>query len=73
MITKEPWGSTPEGEVERYTLTGGDGIVVRLLTYGGIVQSVEVPDRDEAGGSEPCSGGFSGGSTLRRRIDGGAR
>jgi aldose 1-epimerase len=46
MITKEPWGSTPEGEVERYTLANERGTVVRILTYGGIVQSIEVPDRD---------------------------
>jgi aldose 1-epimerase len=45
MITKEPWGSTPEGEVERYTLRNARGVLVRILTYGGIVQAIEVPDR----------------------------
>jgi aldose 1-epimerase len=45
MITKEPWGCAPEGEVERYTLVSDRGSVVRILTYGGIVQSIEVPDR----------------------------
>jgi aldose 1-epimerase len=46
MITKEPWGGTSEGAVERYTLENERGTVVRVLTYGGIVQSIEVPDRD---------------------------
>ncbi|GAA4708028.1 aldose epimerase family protein [Phytohabitans rumicis] len=43
-ITKEAWGSTPEGQVHRYTLSNGR-MRVRILTYGGILQSIEVPDR----------------------------
>ncbi|HKT06219.1 MAG TPA: aldose epimerase family protein [Rugosimonospora sp.] len=45
-MTKEPWGGTPEGAVERYTLSNERGTTVRVLSYGGIVQSIEVPDRD---------------------------
>jgi aldose 1-epimerase len=42
--TVEPFGTTPDGTaVERWTLTNGD-MTVRVLTYGGIVQSLEVPD-----------------------------
>ncbi|MQA85315.1 MAG: galactose-1-epimerase [Streptosporangiales bacterium] len=45
-IESEPFGTTPEGtEVERYTLVNARGMKVRILTYGGIVQSIEVPDR----------------------------
>jgi aldose 1-epimerase len=44
-ITKEAWGATTEGQVDRYTLTNGNGMRVRILTYGGILQSIEVPDR----------------------------
>ena len=44
-ISSEPWGSTAEGQVLRYTLTNGRGMRVRILTYGGIIQSIEVPDR----------------------------
>ena len=44
-ITREAWGSTDEGQVFRYTLTNGRGMRVRILTYGGILQSIEVPDR----------------------------
>ena len=45
-ITSEPWGEVDGQAVERYTLTGRDGMEVAILTYGGIVQSLRVPDRD---------------------------
>ena len=44
-VTSEAWGSTGEGPVIRYTLTNGRGMRVRILNYGGILQSIEVPDR----------------------------
>src|SRR5256885_3007536 len=44
-ITKQPFGSTSEGQVDRYTLTNGNGMRVRILTYGGILQTIDVPDR----------------------------
>ncbi|MCX4726802.1 aldose epimerase family protein [Streptomyces sp. NPDC090052] len=41
----EPFGRLPDGtSVHRWTLERG-GTRVRVLTYGGIVQSAEVPDR----------------------------
>jgi aldose 1-epimerase len=44
-ISVEPFGTTPDGTaVERYTLTNRD-MTVRILTYGGIIQTLEVPDR----------------------------
>ena len=46
-ITSEPFGETADGEaVERYTLTNANGMEVKIITYGGIIQSVLVPDRD---------------------------
>jgi aldose 1-epimerase len=45
-VTRESWGSVAEGPVDRYTLDDGRGLRVRVLTYGAIVQSVEVPGRD---------------------------
>ncbi|MFC5746169.1 aldose epimerase family protein [Actinomadura rugatobispora] len=45
-IGREPFGSLADGtKIERYTLSNGRGMRVRVLTYGGIVQSLEVPDR----------------------------
>src|SRR3954467_12738495 len=44
-VRSEPWGSTDEGAVQRWTLTNGRGFLVRILTYGGIIQEVRVPDR----------------------------
>ncbi|MFE9607484.1 aldose epimerase family protein [Streptomyces sp. NPDC006012] len=42
----ELFGTLPDGtRVHRWTLERA-GVRVRILTYGGIVQSVEVPDRD---------------------------
>jgi aldose 1-epimerase len=45
-ITKEFFGFTPNHQrVDRYTLTNSSGMQVKIITYGGIVQSVRVPDR----------------------------
>jgi aldose 1-epimerase len=44
-ITSEPFGQAAGTPVSRYTLSTGHGMRVRILTYGGIIQSIEVPDR----------------------------
>jgi aldose 1-epimerase len=44
-ITKEAWGTTAGGQaVDRYTLTN-NGMRVRIITYGGILQTIETGDR----------------------------
>jgi aldose 1-epimerase len=44
-ITQEPWGATAGGQaVDRYTLTNRSARI-RIITYGGILQTIEVPDR----------------------------
>ena len=44
-LTAEPFGALPDGSpVIRYTLSRPGGLTLRVLTYGGIVQSLEVPD-----------------------------
>ena len=44
-ITSEPFGSVGGQNVARYTLTNSSGMVVKILTYGGIIQEVWVPDK----------------------------
>jgi len=46
-LTAEDFGTLPDGSpVVRYTLSSDNGFAVRVLTYGGIVQSLDVPDAD---------------------------
>jgi aldose 1-epimerase len=46
QVSAEPFGTLPDGTgVERWTLES-DALRVRVLTYGGIVQTIETPDRD---------------------------
>ncbi|WP_432510311.1 aldose epimerase family protein [Kineococcus sp. SYSU DK001] len=43
-LSTEAWGRLPDGRsVERWTLTNGE-VTARVITYGGIVQSLEFPD-----------------------------
>jgi aldose 1-epimerase len=45
-LAKEPFGIVDGQAVDRYTLTNAGGMVVTIITYGGIVHSIEVPDRN---------------------------
>ena len=45
-MKKETWGQTPDGRgVDLYTLTNGKGMEARIITWGGIVVSLKVPDK----------------------------
>src|SRR5512132_2216758 len=45
-ITSAPFGNLPAGDaVTKYTLTNSRGMTVSILDYGGIIQSLSVPDR----------------------------
>ena len=47
MIKKEAFGTTRDGEaVDLFTLTNSHGMEVRAMTYGGIIVSLRVPDRN---------------------------
>jgi aldose 1-epimerase len=46
-LQKRPFGTTPEGvAVEEYVLTNDNGMEVRIITYGGVITSIRVPDRN---------------------------
>ncbi|HEX2522061.1 MAG TPA: hypothetical protein VHP35_08030 [Terriglobia bacterium] len=46
QIRKQPFGSTAKKEmVDLYTLTNAHGVEAGIITYGGIVVSLKVPDR----------------------------
>jgi aldose 1-epimerase len=46
-IAKTSFGKTEDGqEIDLYTCTNANGLVVKLTNYGAIVVSVETPDRD---------------------------
>jgi len=45
-IQKQAFGKTADGTaVELYTLTNANGVEAKIITYGGIVVSLRVPDR----------------------------
>ncbi len=46
-IKTEPFGQTPDGQaVDLVTMTNPNGIEARIITYGGIIVSLTVPDRN---------------------------
>jgi aldose 1-epimerase len=44
-VTSEPWGEVDGQPVELYTLSTEAGLTVSVSPYGGVVQSIRVPDR----------------------------
>ncbi len=46
-ITKEAFGKTPDGQaVDVYTLKNSKGAEARIMTYGGVVLSLKMPDKN---------------------------
>jgi aldose 1-epimerase len=56
-ITKASWGTANGQAVSLYTLTNSNGMKVKITNYGGVVQSIWVPDRN--GKSTNVALGFS--------------
>jgi aldose 1-epimerase len=44
-VVREPWGDVDGRAVELFTLSSGAGMSVSIASYGGVVQSIRVPDR----------------------------
>ncbi len=46
-IEVHPFGTTADGQaVDEYVLTNANGMEARIITYGGTITSIRVPDRD---------------------------
>lgn len=46
-IEKSAFGETPDGEkVDLYTCTNANGAVLKMITFGAAVQSLEMPDKE---------------------------
>jgi len=49
VVKSEPFGSLPDGTpIDIYTLTNGAGVEARVMTYGAILVSLRLPDREGA-------------------------
>ena len=44
-ISKQTWGSAHGQAVDLYSLRNRNGMIVKITNYGGVVQSIWVPDR----------------------------
>ncbi|XRG81816.1 aldose epimerase family protein [Salinisphaera sp. SPP-AMP-43] len=46
-VTQSDFGQTPDGEkVQRYHMTNANGMSVDVITFGGRIQSIELPDKN---------------------------
>lgn len=45
-LAAEPFGTVEDGPVEKYTLTNSNGMSIAVLTYGAIIQRIDVPNAD---------------------------
>ena len=55
-VSSQVWGTVNGQTVNLYTLTSGNGMTVKITNYGGVVQSIWVPDRNR--GSTNVALGF---------------
>jgi aldose 1-epimerase len=55
-ISKQSWGTANGQAVDLYTLRNSHGMTVKITNYGGVVQSIRVPDRN--GGTKNVALGF---------------
>ncbi len=45
-ISKSPWGTLPGTAIDLYTLTNKNGLEAKITNYGGIVVSLNTPDKN---------------------------
>jgi aldose 1-epimerase len=46
MVTSQPWGEFNGQPVSLYTMRNANGMEVRVMNYGGIIVSINVPDKN---------------------------
>src|SRR5881227_1730661 len=46
QVTKQSWGKTPDGTAVDLYVLKSDAIEAHIITYGGIVQALKVPDKN---------------------------
>ena len=47
-VSKSTFGKTSSGKViDLYTCTNSNGLILKMMTFGAIIVSLEIPDRDE--------------------------
>ena len=55
-VNREVWGQASDQPVERFTLTNADGNSVSILSYGAIVQSIRLEDKEMTLGFDELAG-----------------
>jgi aldose 1-epimerase len=51
MLTSQPYGNLSGTEIVQYTLTNANGMVVKILNYGGVITDIITQDRDGTPGN----------------------
>jgi aldose 1-epimerase len=51
MLTSQPYGNLADTEIVQYTLTNPDGMIVKVLNYGGVITDIITKDKDGTPGN----------------------
>ncbi|RPD38357.1 galactose mutarotase [Chitinophaga barathri] len=51
MLTSQPYGNLAGTEIVQYTLTNANGMVVKVLNYGGVITDIITADKDGTPGN----------------------
>lgn len=51
MLTSQPYGNLAGTEIVQYTLTNPDGMIVKVLNYGGVITDIITKDKDGTPGN----------------------
>lgn len=51
MLTSQPYGNLSGTEITQYTLTNANGMIVKILNYGGVITDIITKDKDGTPGN----------------------